>query len=358
MFIYVFIIAIILILGIVMRPNQNQKNKKIYLVIVFLIITIVAAIRSEIVGVDTEQFCNAFETIAMSSLKTALKLRYESGFIIFCKILSWIGNNSQILIVATSLIIFPTIGFFIYKNSKDVVLSSLLYILLNSYAMHMNVMRQAIAIVFIIYGYEFFLKKDKKLGFILMTFFASLFHQTALIMLILLLFKNKRYNIKMYFITTILGMVTFFVADKVWNLAVSLFPTYAGYVSKEQYMETSYLAGTLSAIVAWIILSMGIFLERKNKQKDKNYHFLAYMMSILFIVDMLVIKINLFVRLASYFGIFTVIWLPTTLKEDTDKNERLLLMFIVIVCFCLYWGILSIYRPEWYGVIPYKVFYK
>ena len=356
MYIYIFIIITILVLGILLNPNHRKKNKITYLVIVFSLITVVGAIRNVTVGVDTEQFCNAFNIISSSSLKSAFELRYESGFIILCKLLSFIWDNQQILIIATSLFIFPTIGFFIYKNSKDVVLSSLLYILLNTFAMHMNVMRQAISIAIIIIGYECFFKKEKNIKYIITIILASLFHQTALIMLILFAFKNKEYTIKTYIITTVLGVSAFILAGTVWRLAVLLFPTYVGYANTE-YIETSYLAGTISAIIAWLVLTMGIFFERKNKSKDKNYHFLAYMMSIIFIVDMLVIKINLFVRLASYFGIFTIIWIPNTLKNNPDKNEKALMAFIVLICFILYWGILSIYRPEWYGVIPYTTFF-
>ncbi len=358
MFIYIVIILAILILGIIIKPNDNKKNKKIYLIIIFTIITIVAAIRNVSVGIDTEQFCNAFKRIASISFEQALELRYEVGFICLCKIISYIWTNQQILIIVSSLLIFPIVGFFIYRNSEDVILSSLLYILLNTYAMQMNVMRQAIALAIIIVGYELFFKTDKMIKYMLLVVIASFFHQTALIMIFLVLLKDKKYNLKIYMLTTLAGIIAFLVANKIWNLAVSIFPSYAGYIDKGEYVSPSYLAGTISAIVAWLVLTMGMFFERKNKEKNGNYNFLAYMMSIIFIIDMIVIKINLFVRLASYFGIFTLIWLPNTLKNDLDKNERFLMYFLVVICFILYWGILSLYRPEWYGVIPYTTFFN
>ncbi len=358
MLVYILIIFMTLLLGAIIKPNINKKNKKIYLSIIFGIITIVAAIRSMNVGIDTEQFCNAFKDISLMSLKSAFETRYESGFVLLCKVIACISTEQQMLIIITSLFIFPTIAYFIYKNSKDVVLSSLLYVLLNTYAMHMNIMRQAIAIAIIIWGFELFFKKKNNIKFIISIVLASFFHQTALIMIFLIFFKNKRYSSKMYIITTIIGIIAFALAGPIWNLAVSLFPSYAGYINKGEYVSPSYLAGSISAIVAWLVLSMGIFFERKSKEKEENYHFLAYMMSIIFIIDMLVIKINLFVRLASYFSIFTLIWLPNTLRNNKDLKEKYLMYFLVVICFLLYWVILSIYRPEWYGVIPYSTFFN
>lgn len=354
--IYIVILFIIAFLGIILKPNKDTKRKNIFMFIVFGILTVVAAIRDTSVGIDTEQFCLAFERINGMTLNSAFKfLRYEKGFIVLCKILSYVGNNSQILILSSSLIIFPMVGIFIYRNSRDVVLSSILYITLNTYAMHMNVMRQALAISIFILGYELFFKNGKFIKYSIMVVMASLFHQTAIIMLTLIILKDRKYTWKTYFATNMIAILAFALAPTVWRIATSLFPTYAGYANTE-YINSSYLAGTISALIAWLILTMGIFFERKNKQKDSRYNFFAYIMSILFIADILVIKINLFVRLATYFGIFTCIWLPSTLQNIQDKNEKALMKYIVLVCFVLYWIVLSISRPEWYGVIPYSTF--
>ena len=353
--IYVIILIIIALECILINPSKSKTRKKIFVIITFGILTIIAAIRDSTVGVDTEQFCNAFEIISQIPLANAFNLRYEEGFVILCKILSYITMNRQILIVMSSLIIFPMIGFFVYKNSKDVVLSSILYIIMNTYAMHMNVMRQAIAISLVILAYEMFLKKDKIIKYILLIFLASFFHQTAIIMVVLIFFRKIKYTYNTYFLTIIVGIVVFILANTIWNIATSMFPTYVGYANTE-YIDSSYIAGSISAIIAWVVLTMGVFFERKNKNKDVSYNFLAFMVSILFIIDLLVIKINLFVRLATYFGFFTMIWLSNTLHDIKDKNERILMKYLVLVCFIVYWIIISVYRPEWYGVIPYNTF--
>ena len=57
MFVYLFILSMILLLGfIMMGPGASSSNKKTYVIIVALLSFAVAAVRSYTVGVDTQQF--------------------------------------------------------------------------------------------------------------------------------------------------------------------------------------------------------------------------------------------------------------------------------------------------------------
>ena len=161
MYIYIIIILLIVLLGCAIRPNSNKKRKKIYLTIVFIILAIVASLRAYTVGVDTEQYCIAFDKISEMTIEQAKEdTRYETGFVVLCKILSYVYDNYQILIIVTSIFIMYAVIRFIYEESNDCILSLLLFVLLNCYAMYMSMMRQAIAIGIILLGYIIFLKKE------------------------------------------------------------------------------------------------------------------------------------------------------------------------------------------------------
>lgn len=351
--IYIVILCAIILLGLLIKPNSTQNKKKLYIFIVFGMLTIISAIRSYQVGIDTEQFVNAFKYINRISFENAFDVRYEVGFVIFCRIIGLLSQNSQIFIIFTSIIIIPIIGYFIYRNSKNVLMSSFLFVTLNQYAMYMNASRQAIAIAIILIGYEF-LKKDKNIKFIICVVLATLFHQTALVMLVLIPIKKMKYSNKSYIITLVLGVISFLIADKIFDLGVSIFKTYEGY-EQSGFYESSLLAGSVNAVIIFLVLTLGRFFKG---DQDKEYQFLAYMISLLFIIDMTVIKINIFVRLATYFSIFNIIWIPKICSSIKDKNQRMFVEYMIYVCFILYWIIVSIYRPEWYGVIPYSPFWR
>lgn len=351
--IYIIILCIIILLGIFIKTDNN-KNKKIYIFIVFGLIMCVSAFRSYKVGIDTEQFVNAFKYINSVTVKKAMEVRYEVGFVFFCKMIWFLSENKQIYIIMTSIIIVPLVGLFIYKNSKDVVMSSMLFVTLNQFAMYMNSSRQAIAIALILIGYEF-LKSKRYWLYILFIIIASLFHQTALIMLVLFLIKNIKYTNRSYIITILVGIICFFASDKIFNLGISLFNTYTSY-KQSTFYESSILAGTLNAVVSLVILTFGIIICKNNR--DAEYDFLAYIISILCIINILVIKINIFVRLATYFVIFCIIWIPKVLYMIKDNRKRIFIKYLIYICFFAYWLIISINRPEWYGVIPYSAFWR
>ena len=360
MTIYIIIIILTILLGYCLKPNKNQKNKKIYIIIIFSILAIVAAIRNYTVGVDTPQFCDAFEKISRMTIEQAEEsTRYEIGFITLCKLLSYITTNYQILIIVTSLFIMFSVGQFIYKESKDCILSSLLFILLNCYAMYMNVMRQAIAISIILLGYTYFFKNNKIIKYFFTIIFASLFHQSAIIMIVTIFLQKLKFKNKYFLITIIISGIIFVFANPILNLFTKLFTTYSGYL-ESQFAVSNYFASVLNALVAIIFFVIGIcYNKNKFKEKDRTVlDFYAFMIMLNVIFFVFIIKISIFSRLTTYFNIFNILLIPEFIRNIQKKEDKRFILLILLLCTLFYWGIISIYRPEWHGVVPYKTFFE
>lgn len=356
MAIYIIIIILTILLGYCLKPNKNQKSKKTYIIIIFSILAIVAAIRSYTVGVDTAQFCDAFEKISKMTIEQAKEnTRYEIGFITLCKVLSYISNNYQILIIVTSLFIMSSIGQFIYRESKDCILSSLLFILLNCYAMYLSAMRQAIAISIILLGYTYFFKNNKIIKYILSIIFASLFHQSAIIMIVTIFLKKLKFKNKYFLITIIISVVIFIFATPILNLFTRIFTTYSGYL-ESQFAVSNYFASVLNALVAIIFFVIGLCYNKFKKNEKTTLDFYAFMIMLNVIFYVATIKISIFNRLTTYFNIFNIVWIPEFISNIQKKEDKRFILLILLICVLFYWGIISIYRPEWYGIIPYKMF--
>ena len=357
MYIYIIIILLIVLLGCAIRPNSNKKRKKIYLTIVFIILAIVASLRAYTVGVDTEQYCIAFDKISEMTIEQAKEdTRYETGFVVLCKILSYVYDNYQILIIVTSIFIMYAVVRFIYEESNDCILSSLLFVLLNCYAMYMCVMRQAIAISIILIGYIAFLKKGKYVKFAIIVFFASLFHQSALIMLIAIPLYNMKFKNKYYFMAIIISAVIYVMANTAFSICTKLFPTYIYYLGG-QFFTSNYFASLLNACVSIIFFTVGVYYGKFNKRDKDIDSFYAFMIMLAVIFYVATIKISIFSRITTYFNIFNIIWIPKFISNINKKEDRTIILFILIICLFMYWFIISMYRPEWYGVIPYKTFF-
>lgn len=354
MIIYIILLTLILGLGYIFKPNSNKKNKKIYMIIIGIGLTLISGFRSINVGIDTVQFCNAFDNIRHIAWNSLIgETRYEIGFVFFCKLLGIICSNYQILIFFTSLIINVLICRFIYKESEDCILSSYLYVTLNYFAANMNTMRQAIATSIIILAYMSFLKKNKKILYTVCVLVACLFHMSAICGVFLLLLPNKKYSIKEYNITILISIIAFLMADKLFVFFTQILGNYSGYIGSEFY-EPNYFAAVIMLLVLFVILTVGYIYNKENKN-DINSKYL-YISSLALIFGATSVKITLLGRISSYFSIFNIILLPNVLKNYKDKKQIYLVYYLTYVLCFLYWLIVAIYRPEWYGVIPYEFF--
>lgn len=128
MAIYLGIIVFTVLLGIIINANETDNKRKFYIVVIFSLITLFSALRSRNVGADTEQFVSMYNVIRSLPWERLNELRYEWGYMILCKLLSYISSSPQLLLIVSSVFISWAVGRFIYKNSTDVVMSIYIYI--------------------------------------------------------------------------------------------------------------------------------------------------------------------------------------------------------------------------------------
>ena len=124
-----------------------MKRRRDFLIFSFGLMILVASLRAPSVGIDLAgHYAKRFEQIAFYSWKDIPKFSafstYEIGYCYYCKILSMINSNVQFYIFVTSLIVYGTMGYLIYKKSSDVILSTMLVIFSCQYYMYMNIIRQ------------------------------------------------------------------------------------------------------------------------------------------------------------------------------------------------------------------------
>ena len=60
MAIYIIVLIFEIIFGLLLSVNKKENSKKIFIIITFVILTIVAGIRTKDVGTDTEQYYRAY----------------------------------------------------------------------------------------------------------------------------------------------------------------------------------------------------------------------------------------------------------------------------------------------------------
>lgn len=353
MIIYVFLLLACFLLF------RISKDKTKSLIISFILITLVAALRKYTVGADTVQFYSDFSNIITDSSWNYNNFRYEPGFYYLCKLLGLITSDPQILLIITSIIINFSVYKFIKNNSNDYCLSAILYILMLYFFSNMNIMRQALALSILLFGFNY-LKEKKYLKYIIVVAIASLFHTVAfasLLLLVFLILPNKK---MVYFIQCILACISFVFYKQLFKI-LSLGFGYESYATSE-FGVSNYFGSVLSALEIFAIgLLLIVFSERKKEDSKNDVEKILTIAYILYIwFSFLTIRMNIFNRISGLFGIYNIVFIPYLLKKILEKNETTYFM-LKFVCLCVYmmsFFIISIYRPEWYGAIPYYFFWQ
>lgn len=379
MFIYLVLMTIILAVGCFFKVNSTKTKQLVFLISVFTILAITASLRSYNVGIDTEQFYRNYMIINVAGWENSSVLRYEFGFFALCKILNYISTDPQLLIIVSSCFICFSVGRFIYKNSNDVIFSSFLFISLNIFSMYLNVMRQAIAISIILFAIEFLKKPNIKniIIYILIVILAMQFHNSAIVMIIPLFFTRLKYTNISFIATIIASAASFVLSSFLWNIMIKLFPSYSEY-SNSVFTESNYFAAAINALICIFILISGLAFAGKNIRSQKetkallinfetpgnngklilSYDINAYLLSFALIFLVLTMRMTLFNRFSIYFTIFYITWIPNIAQSMTIKKDKAFLTFILTVFTLAYFLVVAIFRPEWYGVVPYQFFWE
>ena len=353
MIIYIVLLAFEVFLGFILKAKKSDKNKKIFLVVSFIVLTLISGLRTKEVGIDTNQYYTAYKRISnVYSVSDLLEERYEIGFSLLCFGLSRISSDPQLLIFISSLFINFCVLRFIYKNSEDVTYSIFLYITLNFFFSYMNIMRQAIAVAFVLLALEN-LKQKRYVKYFLGVGIATCFHSSAILAVLYFILDRFEYKKKYNKFLIPIFVIVFVLGRNILVLLGNISPKVFEYIGSD-YDVSNYFGTLLIALISFLILYFGNdILKNKPEQKEHEYNFLQKMLVMNVILGVLGMRVNIFTRFAPYFSIFQIVWLPNIFAIMKKNASQYKMIFSIV--FILYWLIIMTYRPEWYGAVPYKM---
>ncbi len=290
-----------------------------------------------------------------------MPLDMSRGSFFLCKALNCLSGDPQMLIAASSMIIFPAIGYFLYKNAEDVVLASYLFVTLLVFAACMNFMRQAMAIAVVLCGFQFFLRKDRKLLFLASVVLASSFHQTALVaatLLVMVLWKFSKLTMVLY-----CGLMTAFLVlpDLMFELAASSLGAYEAYASTH-FANANYFGAVIRAsffaLLALAVLyrgdDEGIAATSATGVFGPSFSRHCAMTTLTLLVA--AIQTEIIGRVYLYFSVFFVVAVSNVIIRFASY-ERFLYRYGIVLSSFVYAMTVLLLRPEWYRVTDYCFFW-
>jgi len=310
-----------------LKYNYEKRRKHYIIIIVFLLI-LQSGFRNLAVGADTYQYYLTFESIKNASWQNILNaftnFRGKDPFYsLFQKVFQLFSSSFQVYLLFVALIFMPALGYFIYKNTTKIRHALLAFIIYmgNFYGFFsITGIRQTIATALLLWSFQF-IKERKLFSFTILVFIAALFHISALIFFPLyFIVELKRPKL-------ILGLAFFGFP------IVMIFKNYlAGYfvstlniedrfgVFAEQYEKGgSFILTAFHVILGFLGLK---FLNKTLAISPGTYRMFNTFALALFFFPLQWVNPSAG-RIAQYFTIIIVVWIPYLLDAASINKPKL-----------------------------------
>lgn len=387
MAIYFISTTAIFLYGVLTNANTTQRKRKRFILVSFGILILIAALRAPTVGIDLNlHYLRNYKNIVFydwgSVPEFGVMTGYEIGYCYFIKLLSVINPAPQFYIIICSIIIYTAFGYFIYKESDDVIMSTMLMIFTCTYYMCMNIIRQSLAVSIILVGYTLLDHSNRTtkdyIKFTLWIALASTFHDSAILCLSMILFDRLKFTRKQILLGMVVVAGLYMLYDRAYSLLVGLMGfgdnNYERYITS--LTEGAGSINTQSIINMLLTLScflLGFYILVWNRKTIKTFRtvednrysltinesFMLFMVLIATACRLLIFRMNIINRFTYYFIPFLFILYPHAINSAALKNNRRILRLLVYAAFGLYFVWMTIEKAEsFYGSVPYHFFWS
>lgn len=311
--------------------NWNIKNKKISFCLNLLLLSIITGSFYERIGGggDYDNYRNIFNSISLENLPDK-----EIFFYYLNLLIKSFTDNFSIAFLCFMFIINFFILSFIYKYSKNIDMSLLMYVIMGGYITSTNITRQFIAIAIVTYSISYLIQK-KYLTYIIFSIIAYSFHTTALapilINFLINIFNEKIYkNYIIYFIS--INFLTI-VEPLIRKIGIDIF--YGNY--EDGFFD--YGSNILHYIVQ--LAFIGFYIVNLKKIECKNIKLFINLATMSSMFTLMSRSMVLYARFASYFNIFHVVAMVNIVFYNRNIKEKRLFYYLIFTGLLVYYVLLT-----------------
>ena len=354
MSIYIGLLFFFLGIWIVLKENK-YKCGRWYSVMFMTSFGVLAAIRASTVGNDTKNYLRVFNMISNGVYLDAWDERFEKGYLLLNEAVAMITQNEQVFLTIISIIVYAGFIYFIVQYSQNYFLSVFLFVTMRFFGQTMSGIRFSIAIAILLVAYDR-LQKKHVMQFVILVLLATMFHKTAIIFIIVAFFKYIKCNRNVVYLWVFLTLGCYIAAPYIINFLFNIFPLYGNYA--DRYLTTGVSLGTLIYAIVWgSVFILGYSIQRYNRAGSEGMNELNLMMLVTVSIYVMSMYFTLLDRVAQYFGVFAIIYIPNCIHMIKDMRKRYFLSIMVMLVFMIYFVGIQILRPEWNAINLYRTFW-
>ena len=344
-----FLIPFVVILGLMFSRKENDRSRLKYIWICNAVLLLVASLRSpewltETYHLDTLNYQEYFEStfnMGWGELKRAFVMRYflgtgdfDIGFIILCKLISFVTHQFWVFSLLADLLFFVPFGIILYRyttNVRQIIFAFIFYLMLIQ-VFFLGGARQMFAIGLDLMAYLAIVDRKKLRAAIFFLLGVSI-HFSSLLFLIPLLmvwFGIKPRTLKL------LHMLSFLFFSIVLIFPNELIRFMGNAAGMEKYAEygSGIIKGGSEIFIIWVeALSLYCLLAIRAEDIVSNASIRVFyvMTPMLTLFTPLIISDGSLIRLSLYFNLFLALLVPYAIDCTFDGRKRVAIYAIAIV---------------------------
>lgn len=271
----------------------------------------------------------------------------EILFEILNYVIFYLTENFLVYLFVIAIMTAGAYMLFIYRESHIMWLSLLILICSGNFYSSFNIMRNVLAAALFTFAIKYIYEEDFK-KYLLIVVLISLVHTSAIFMIpIYFLPKIRWKRLKPSVVilgTIILGVLLYFMADKISDIASLLF--YSDYIGENAYgmSEGISVFGTFKGLV----YSGGVLVNMKYFDKNNKKEMMIYNGCMLhFIITICGAKVLIIQRFVFYFIPFVMLGYPLILRKISGIKKRKLYLGVIVLILILS-GVTAIISNEYY----------
>lgn len=322
---------------------DDQKRSTYYCLTVGVLLVALSSLRSIHTGVDYLNYMKEFEAIGRHSWYYLLHSRWEPGYLVFNKLMSFISTESFFFALVTSCFPIVGYGYYIHKYSENAWLSFVVLITLGYYSATFNILRQTFAMVVVLLAVKYLISRNLK-KYLACVLIACLFHYSAMFAFLLYPFCRVKINV-IYFVLLLAGC--FLLFNIVGRMLLGFF---LQHVFDTLDFKSSTLGINMLMFLVFMTLMVISLADMENEVDSAFVHMLVFAS----LLQVLALQFSMVARVVLYYSTALIIMIPNLLKRVNLDYLGRLCMYSFAVCFLLaYWYYVTSQQAN-HGVVIYE----
>ena len=348
MHINLILIPFVIILGLVLSGNDDDKNRRFYIVLCSIVMLFIAAMRNPewmtlTYHIDTQTYKEEFENdmnLSWSDLFRSIHQRYvlkvgdyDIGYVALQKVISLITHSFTMFSLIADLLFFVPFGVILYRyctNIRQIIFAYVFYIALVQVFLFGGG-RQNFAIGFDMMA--FLAITDRKTWrAIIFLFLGISIHFSSFLFLVPLLMIRFETNPRLLKLMHFVCFLMFPVVLLFPNELIVFMGEAVGMEKYANYGNHEIQGGATTFIILIELLSLFCFIaiKRKDLEKKDNIRLLYVMTPFMTLLAPLIHADGAMIRVSLYYHLFLTLLVPYAIDCLFKEESRRIAYFIAI----------------------------